>query len=737
VKNLVFFNVEKKVESISVVDLLCIYVPDSYLSKKTEFYNALTYALGECSSLPDGIIILYSQTKSEFIESVWSDEIEKDNFYNRLQTHSHRYTKNLYFVSLSKDGMHLNKSISEISDMYEVTQRDLETFYREGISILALKNEVLNFAPSGHSFRHPSGNINKLFIQAKEMACNESELKFMAIGIVLLNPEFAWNSVKEVYIDSMGIYSLVKEALIFANTDSRIKNFHSYSGMHELTKPASEYLVIISASTSGKMAAGLISKGFNSKKILTLIDVEERRDISHVLVNINEMSAGFVKKEGVFNHETEIELIGEQFTYKAKPPKQVIIGINHEPRDLSAILSIFGEKGINDLNENLYPLQKRALISLKPDPLLENKDFEKWLEMEVKWNISSAINTIVFKKDGASEKLAEKTSAIIDKLRLSTGRVDIIEYEELTRDRLSNCTGILIVCAFSGDGGQLRQISRDLREFESEIIPRHFIIGVGIPQSKVTWDNLQKFLVRNATNRQYGFSAWKLLPLGPDVISQSWELLAKYASKLEVSEVIHNAFKPEEIDKCCIDLAKKIGSCAKSLLPNIYDETLKLTSGFVFFGNKFESTISSLNQSVIMLTISSVLQFAREHKNSDICLNSNNYQSVVLSPENFLRYNDDILQACLLRASLPSEIDYSSNYDLSVLMQEFLFKIFTRSKYSYGFSALEFAAALAIGKLKLKREHTIELIDKVIDFSEGELNIVIIFLLLLRSELTN
>lgn len=57
--------------------------------------------------------------------------------------------------------------------------------------------------------------------------------------------------------------------------------------------------------------------------------------------------------------------------------------------------------------------------------------------------------------------------------------------------------------------------------------------------------------------------------------------------------------------------------------------------------------------------------------------------SLVLSTENFLRFNDSILQGCLLRAADQSKLDYSSSPQHSRLMKEFLLKVFARHATTY------------------------------------------------------
>lgn len=49
-----------------------------------------------------------------------------------------------------------------------------------------------------------------------------------------------------------------------------------------------------------------------------------------------------------------------------------------------------------------------------------------------------------------------------------------------------------------------------------------------------SWKRLTQFLVRNATRRLYGFSFWKVLPLGPDSLANSWTKITALASKSQM-----------------------------------------------------------------------------------------------------------------------------------------------------------------------------------------------------------
>lgn len=711
--NIVYFNTSKAYEGHEF-DFLCVFLGDSLWTDISSFYSALEVSLKSCATLPDGITIFYPSSRVSDISNYWGNDDLRDGFFNRLTKKNVRYSKAFYFVEMNNSEFKFNESLNGVANLIVLDIKDITNFFYQGFGKLTKRNGVVHQAPAGHTFKHPSGKISKLFIQTRELASSETELQYAGRGLSLLTPQVKWADIETIYIDTMGIYPLVKEAVSSSGCKANIESFHSYSSIESLNVPANNYLIVISASTSGSMARQLIKDGFSSDRIITIIDVEQREDISHVLIDLTSTNivADINKVDG---SETDIELVGEHFSYKAKPPKQITVGVPHRPKHLADILRDFGISGINGLNHKVNAIQKSPLLSLKPEGLHNSHAFNEWLEAELRWSLPAAINTIIYCDDGASKDLANKTKNVIDSLHNSTRNALVLDWNELSEDKLKDCSGVIVVAAFAGDGGTLRQISRDLREYESEAIPRHFLTGVGIPQSMESWTRLEQFLVRNATPRFYNFSTWKVLPLGPDNVKNSWVELTNLAAQVDnFDHSPHSQFTFEEASEYFDALTETVSKSMNSLLPNTQGNELKITEGFVFFGSIFDDKISDVTQSDTLITITSVLQAAREHKDQNNCLRPTNYQSVIISPENFLRFNDDILQACLLRASLPSELDYSSDQHLSELMSEFLFKVFTRHQHPYGYAALEFAAALAVGKLKLKKDHCKDLIEKTI-----------------------
>ena len=91
------------------------------------------------------------------------------------------------------------------------------------------------------------------------------------------------------------------------------------------------------------------------------------------------------------------------------------------------------------------------------------------------------------------------------------------------------------------------------------------------------------------------------------------------------------------------------------------------------------------------------------------------HETVVLDVENFLRFNDGVLQASLLRAAYAHELDYSGSPELSEMLREFLEKVFLNASRPYGEASLEFGLALATQRLRLTAADSLELISRIKD----------------------
>lgn len=680
-------------------------------------YADVETALKSDANLPDCVYIVGSTEQYNTFKAAW------DPANTHLQTMIKRgmkagfdFVKQYTFVEW--DGTNFNHhALGAHPGPYNV---DLKLLMTHGVNSLIEKNNAIHQAPSGHVFKHPSQRRNKVFIQAREIASGEAELYVVAYLITLCHGRALQGSTK-VFIDTMGIYAYVKCALALCRSEAEIVSFHSYDELEKINPPSDPYFCIVSASTSGSMAEKMASSVWDPRRIATIVDVTSQGRAGDVMVALDNMGVAFPDLK--VSDGTLIEIIGENFSSKAKPPRPVVLGQPHTPKALADFHQYFGFS-IHPFNTQVGT--KSKLLQLDVITVLEDVEFQKWLDAEIDWSFPLTVSHVIHADDEASKALAGIVVARL-RTRLAAGSsITVLPYQELEKDNCKDATGVVIVSTVARDGGVLREISRDLRSYIKAYIPRHFLSPIGIPQTNASWNQLRMFLVRNPTTREYGFSNWIQLPLGEDSNDNSWyRLIATHKANSDQS--IHELGLGHLPDTSNIlpslDLAGKAALNAfRGFLLSPRGNTLRLSEGFLFFGNKTDiaKRYADVEPSMVHLTISAVLQNAREHKDHERRLCPNGYESVVLAPECFLRFNEAILQACMLRACHPAELDYSSSPELSKVMKELLVKVFARSDKDFGDAALEFAAAIALGSLRLAKTDMETLLDGALKQHAGQ-----------------
>lgn len=706
-------------------EALVVCYNNSELSVQHVFTD-IEEALKAQRHLPDCVYILGTSDQLSVFKSGWADE--QDRLANLLK----RGEKNARvcvheYVFLEWNGASFNPHVLGGKEL--VYSHNPSALLRDGLRTLIEKNNVIHVAPSAHSFKHPSGTLNNVFIQTRELASDEAEVCVVGYAIAL-EYSIRLRRAGKVYIDTMGIYPFVKNALARLDRKAEVMSFHSYERLKTIYPPAGEYFCVVSASTSGGMAKQMGEQGFTDECVATLIDRTADGRYGGVLVALDDVDYPLPVKaeEGC----TLIEIIGENFSAKSKPPKSITISLKHDPKRLAKFHKYFGMGGIDGFNRS------SKLLTLNPDLLLADTAFRKWLTAEVDWSVSMATNLIVYADDDGSKKLGEVAHEMLSEKWGTTKSIRCVPYSELDQVDFKTVSGVLVATVVARDGGILREISRDLRAYMDAHVPRRFLAPIGIPQSARAWTLLKTFLMKNPTPREYGFSNWLCLPIGDDGKENAWSRLTKVVSAGQVDDV---GFTPAVADKVrhqALDEATELIEEHKhSFLPKYDGDALALSDGFLFFdpASNVGQDCPNVPQSTVFFTIAAVLQFAREHENHELRLQPTGYESVVLSPECFLRFNDNVLQASFLRACLPSELDYSASPELSKLMKEFIAKVFARWERTYGDAALEFSAALATGTLKLTQEDTRALLEEAIDNRKDKASSLLGLLLLTQRAL--
>ncbi|WP_374542306.1 hypothetical protein, partial [Flavobacterium sp.] len=99
------------------------------------------------------------------------------------------------------------------------------------------------------------------------------------------------------------------------------------------------------------------------------------------------------------------------------------------------------------------------------------------------------------------------------------------------------------------------------------------------------------------------------------------------------------------------------------------------------------------------------------------------YVRNILDPGNFIRFNDGIIQTCLLRASKSEELDYSLSDDASLQMKSILGDMIIHINDDHAEALNEFFYAIAIRKLKFIPfviEDCISLLEEQTDYNKKD-----------------
>lgn len=676
-------------------------------------YRDIEEALKARDNLPDCVYVIGSSSQCAVFKEAWKPANDRREYMlTRGMKLGLDFVKQYVFFEWQETRF-VKHVLGSTAETYKF---DPEWLLTQGVNSLLDKNNAIHQAPSGHVFKHPSGNKNKVFIQAREIANDEAEL-FVVGYTIAVKYGAKLSEAKKILIDTMGIYAYVMNALSLCGGQAEILSFHSYDELEKLNPPSVPYFCIVSASTSGRMAKTMKARRFAEDLITTMVDVTSVGRCGDVMVPLDAMGVHF--HDLAVSEGTLIEIIGENFTSKAKPPRPVVIGVPHAPDALNAIHKYFGFS-VLPFNS---PMEggRTKLLQLDALSILKHDKFVEWLDAEINWSFPLTVSHVIHANDETSLRLAK---AILVRLQSKLAKGDairLIPYKDLDKPLCEDATGVVVVSTVSRDGGVLREISRDLRSYIDAKVPRHFITPIGIPQTSASWKQLEIFLTKNPTSRSYGFSNWIQMPIGDDSERNIWTRLTELASRaqgLEVRELELEREVNAEIVVASLELAAdEIDEAYNGFLKSPRGKPLTLSEGYLFFAKDSEiaKRYAEVSQSALYLTMSAVLQYAREHKDHTKRLCPTGYESVVLGPECFMRFNDAVLQACLLRASLPSELDYSASPELSKLMRELLSKVFTRWNKDFGDAALEFAASIAVGSLRLTRSDMNELFDEVFE----------------------
>lgn len=737
----------KKLQNILVVFFpyksIASDIGDIQVQLREHFFN---------NTLPDKVLIICFEYNKQDVLTLFQAGSSLHGFIPKFDID--HANGNLIAGCITKDG----KIVSILGRLPEDLLK--ETLNRGMVKIFNDKGGLI-VSQSAHHFVFPSGKHCDRFLRTGNVLVNGAEVLFIAANIIL---HFNCTPFKNIYCDTSSINSLafafisILKELGVTMDIVHIESFGSYELFEKSTFKASrDSLFLISSSTSGSILTRMTTNKAQNIALENIIVIYglsvEPQYANQVLCDLSfdkstnpEGLSSFVSynvKKGVQcklcnDGSTPIKVEGDVFLLEKPNVIGHRITVNDQPAflksfgdfyrksetDVSIIRAFYKENSMHDKKYEVY-IDLDALFKHWPtrniSPQLFKNIFDK-LEKLVQQNIPAALKYIVVLPDNASRTLAEIIAEIIN---ASGGTFDIrniLSIEELDKIEKATSGVIAVVSSSIVTGGNLLYLSRALREFE-KTYRRMFFTFLTRTEGK---EHLE-FLELNLGQGEYGKGTHKVVNVETIYCTQEanktpWHIELDFAKAFqEFAEEkedfdaarVYFEIREQELNEC----GAKVGLDTTLFYPSFTGNILKLNNGFAFAPPRQE--FDHPTQSEVYFIIDSVLNEMRSKGK----LFQTEYVRNLIEPGNFVRYNDGIIQACILRAATREELKYHLSEEMSAQIQAILGDMILHLGDAHAEAINEFFYAICIKKLRLADKvikDCIELLESQDTYAEND-----------------
>ena len=695
------FSFNTKVRGAST-NLLAIFVSasDSLIDLKDSVESAL-----QRDVCPELCVLVGSWESKAYIKSLMADPemIEAWRRWLPIGLHDH-------FCAMI---LQKNKSIQVQGYLTDDSINLWDKIIRRGAGFLFEKNGGLLVAGPMWHYIKPSGKHTNVFIRTANVLIDGCEIEFLALGLFRM----VAHQVTTIYCDTSGIHSLayaLKRMIELANPKEKlvaVSSFRSYHGyIDTVMDDVATSAILISASFSGDLNNVLLKeKNADQSRIATVYYAGELSTVGQMGVlcclhrdstvvekvrfeNENPNTGKFVKSGSM-----GLQIKGDAFLAEPARIDSHLIVAEDCPKWLSEYQGFFCGTG--------------AIRSLKNNSSGEQV-YDTWLSLEEAIANSSNYKSKLVKF--LTENLPVRASQVV--LGSSENSTLCSAMESLLRQFYPNCLygyfngrilrsctrrllpdPIVVVIPIVRSGQQILSLSRALRDIVCDR-SIHYVVPVAMVESEAVCQELIANLSYSAEGCRNRVKIMITAFMPASRVRTPWHAEKDWYSSqigtrgLERMTAWRRTLLMEDWSA--------LGPRDQLYLPNKRHSELTLRKGFIFDRRKKKKNLSA---DELYFTISAVLHNLRKVKVGGP-LKEDISRHTVLDSGNFDRYNDGAIQAAILRAALPREVDYSGCKDHSERLVSILRFALTAREKPHGDAAAEIALALAFGHLRLHVE---------------------------------
>ncbi len=635
--------------------------------------------------------------------------------------------KSIFFISYDNYSFQTNKK-SKFLDKH------LKEIINQGLCEVFTKNGgLIESNGISHHFEFPSGKHSAKFLRTANVLVYKSEIDFIAINTLHL---FEDQNFENIYCDTLSInviaYSMTKYIRRFLkDREINIESFHSYEGIYNKNSTFyNKSIFLISASTSGglihyiqrnhpEIKSAMICTLFylpidkNSRMILerVLCNLERNEDLNYG-IELFYQSKKNEKCKYCESHSTPIKILGDSFSldepiinsrnvttaYISKSLKDFVETFKYNKEIGTCLKVSYSEQSIERKKYDLFIDYEKVISNITNQNF---EDHKNKLDAYINQYIPASTKYIIHLNDKGSSKLSEY---IHNKVKEhSQNEIQILNQSDLEEKIIDvkESGAILIVGSCITNGKNLLYLSRFFRNHEA--IRLIYFIGINRIDNNLKYRELK-------SNIKYGLygpensSFIEIESINCDNTNSktSWEIELEYLKEIrenldEAPDFVNNRINHIQ----AFSNIDKKGGENKIFYDDIKEQELKIRKNSAFFHDN--SYYENITQSDVYFTISCVLNNMRNNTKNGLIQTS--FVKNLIDPFVFNRFNDGIIQASILRAAKDEELNYSVSHKISSDMLSLL-KTFIKYKNDYqGEAIFEFLYALAIGKMRLYKDH--------------------------------
>lgn len=688
-----------------VIDTFVVFLAADVLP--ADILVALIDAEVERNLVPDDVVLVVRDTSRAAAVAAIRTDRDLKRLRHRLAPHA-----TVTVIGFDRKGAEAGRDVA-IGDG-EPSGITLKEIARRSATAIFLDHGGFVEASASYHFRNPSGRHTDRFMRLSNLLVRQAEISIIAMALLPFIPD---NAV-QAHVDTPSMFALVAavnehlSVLQPGRQPLQCDSFRSYLGVRSYDFSGSETaIVLISATSSGSLGsiiearkvdrsriAHVLYLGASSPRFPSAVDLSYDKwfnplGIAGARETYQEPDCALCNAGSV-----AVDLRGDQFDLSGPEFEPITLNKSDASDRLAPTMDRLAGSGAFGVSLASGATARQYFVDA--DRLLRAPEFAKRLDYFAKTHVpSSTRECIILNNDSIdfSKELINKAG--IEPAFVARSGIDEFGRADAQNGVPLNGSPIVIAAAVIESGRALLDISRDLRKVRPNS-PQIYVVGLVKSASAAARNHLEKTLIQTQEPSQHRFAAIEELVLPSAGAPNAWRAELAFlddavvrGAKLSASLLARLALLRRTSEPLKNDLFVAVGGTALVLQP-----------GFVFWPSDLpERTPATPTQADVFYTISNVLQKLRTTapKPGARVLRANWFQQTLLDPSNLGRFNDGVIQASLLRAARPTEIDFSGDVGARLDAARIVGRIIDGAHRPRGEAAAEALIAIGSGRLRL------------------------------------